>query len=158
MKKIKTIVICSSASFYKDLFPIQDTLKNFGYKVVLPATANKMKRKNNFDVDSHKTWYKNPRDYHKKRTLMDKHFQKIIKGDAVLVTNFDKNGVKGYIGGNALMEITIAYFYKKPIFILNDIAADSPIKEEVYGINPVFLRGDLNYFSKLNTKAIGGLK
>jgi hypothetical protein len=157
MKKIKTIVICSSASFYKDLFPIQIMLKKLGYKVILPSTAKVMKRNNNFDVAAHKTWYKNPGDYHKKRALIDKHFQKIIKGDAILVTNFAKNGVKGYIGGNTLMEITLAYFFKKPIFILNDIAADLPIKEEIFGINPVFLKGDLNYFSKLKTKS-GGLK
>lgn len=152
MKKINTIVICSSASFYKDLFPIQDTLKSFGYKVVLPKTAYKMQKNNNFDVSSHKTWYKNPKDYHKKRALMDAHFAKIIKGDAILVANFTKNGVKGYIGGNALMEITLAYFFKKPIFILNDIDSDSSIKEEIYGVNPTFLKGDLEYFSKLKTK------
>jgi hypothetical protein len=146
MKKINTIVICSSASFYKNLFPIQEALKSFGYKVVLPKTAKKMKKNNNFDVVSHKTWYKNPKDYYKKRALMDAHFKEVVKGDAILVTNFDKNGVKGYIGGNALMEITLAYYFKKPIFILNDIAVNSPIKEEIYGVNPVFLKGNLESF------------
>lgn len=140
--------MCSSASFYKDLFPIQATLKKLGYKVILPSTANAMKRKNNFDVDSHKTWYKNPKDYHKKRALMDAHFKKIIKGDAILVANFNKNGVKGYIGGNALMEITLAYFFNKPIFILNDITKDCSIREEIYGVNPVFLKGNLDYLDK----------
>jgi hypothetical protein len=157
MKKIKTIVICSSASFYKELFPIEAKLKDFGYKVVLPATAYTMKKKNNFNVALHKTWYKNAGDYRKKRALMNAHFKKIIKSDAILVTNFDKNGVKGYIGGNTLMEITIAYFYKKPIFILNDIAGDSPIKEEIYGVNPVFLKGEFNYFLK-HIKVAAGLK
>jgi len=151
MKKIKTIVICSSASFYKDLFSIQDALKSFGYKVVLPKTANAMKRKNNFDVISHKTWYKNPADYHKKRALMDAHFKKIIKGDAILITNFDKNGIKGYIGGNTLMEIAIAYFFKKPIFILNDISDESLIREEIYGVNPVFLKGNIGSLIKSKT-------
>jgi hypothetical protein len=158
MKKIKTIVICSSASFYRDLFPIQDALQSFGYRVVLPKTAHKMQKNNNFDVSSHKTWYKNPRDYHKKKALMDAHFKEIVKGDAILVVNLEKNGIKGYIGGNALMEITIAYFYRKPIFIFNDIAHDSLIKEEIYGVNPVFLKGDLNYFSKMKAKSPGGLK
>jgi hypothetical protein len=60
-----------------------------------------------------------------------------------LVTNFAKNGVEGYIGGNTLMEITLAYYFKKPIFILNNIAEDSLIKEEIYGVNPVFLKGEL---------------
>ena len=158
MKKIKTIVICSSASFYKALFPIQNTLKSFGYKVILPKTAHKMKKNNNFDVSLHKTWYKNPQDYHKKKALMDAHFKEVVKGDAILVVNLEKNGVKGYIGGNALMEITLAYFYKKPIFILNDIDENSLIKEEVYGVGSVFLKGDLNYFSKIKPKTSRSLK
>jgi hypothetical protein len=158
MKKIKTIVICSSASFYKALFPIESTLKSFGFKVVLPKTAYKMKKNNNFDVVSHKTWYKNPADYHKKKALMDAHFKEVVKGDAILVVNLEKNGVKGYIGGNALMEITLAYFYKKPIFILNDIDENSLTKEEVHGVGSVFLKGDLNYFSKLKPKTSRSLK
>ena len=143
MKKIRTIVICSSASFYEKLFPIKNTLQKLGYKVAIPVTAHRMKKKNNFDVSLVKVWHKNPAYYHKKRALMDGHFRKIIKGDAILVTNFDKNGIKGYVGRNTLMEITIAYFFKKPIYILNDIEKDSLIKEEIYGVNPVFLKGNL---------------
>lgn len=149
MKKIKTIVICSSASFYENLFPIEKSLKKLGYKVILPKIAYKMKRLKNFDVDSIKTWYKNPNDYHKKRALINEHFRKIIKGDAILVTNFDKKGIRGYIGGNTLMEITIAYHYKKPIFILNEIEKNSLIKEEVFGVNSVFIKGDLSFFKAI---------
>ena len=148
MKKIKTIVICSSASFYEKIFPIQKALRKFGYKVIIPITAHRMKKSNNFNVDSYKTWHNNPNDYRKKKALMDGHFKKIIKGDAILVTNFDKKGIRGYIGGNTLMEIAIAYHYKKPIFILNNIAEDLAIKEEIYGVNPIFIKGDLGYFSK----------
>ena len=149
MKKIKTIVICSSASFYEKLFPIEKEIKKLGFKTALPKTAIKMKRRNSFDVNFYKTWNKNPNDYHKKRELMNHHFNKIIKGDAILVTNFDKNGIAGYIGGNVFMEITIAYHYKKPIFILNDIADDSLIKEEIIGVNPVFLKGNIANFISL---------
>lgn len=144
MKKNKTIVICSSASFYEKVFPIKKDLEKLGFKVTIPKVAIKMKKANNFDTAVYKTWFKNPNDYRKKRSLMNHHFNKIIKGDAVLVANFDKNGIKGYIGGNVFMEITIAYHYKKPIFILNNIADDSLIKEEVYGVNPIFLKGNIN--------------
>ena len=33
----------------------------------------------------------------------------IKRGDAILVCNFDKNGIKNYIGGNTLMEIGFAH-------------------------------------------------
>lgn len=148
MKKIKTIVICSSASFYEKLFSIEKELKKLGYKVILPKIAHRMKKTKNFNVDYYKTWYKNPKDYSKKQSLMNTHFKKIIKGDAILVTNFNKKGIKGYIGGNTLMEITIAYHYKKQIFILNEIEENSPIKEEVLGVTSAFLKGDLNFFKQ----------
>lgn len=144
MKKIKTIVICSSASFYEKVFPIKKGLEKLGFKVAIPKVAVKMKKSKNFDTSVYKTWFKNPKDYHKKRALINHHFNKIIKGDAILVANFDKNGTKGYIGGNTLMEITIAYHYRKPIFILNDITDDSLIKEEVFGVNPIFLKGKVD--------------
>ena len=75
---------------------------------------------------------------------MNGHFKKVLEADVILVTNFEKNGMPGYIGGNVLMEMVLAFHYKKPIFIYNSISEDLGIKEEVYGLNPIFLNGDLN--------------
>jgi len=141
--KIKTITICCSASFVKKAFEIANILKKKGYKVLLPKTAYEMKRKKDFNVNHYKTWYKNPKDYKIKTKLIDNHFKKVVKADAVLIVNDRKYGLKGYIGGNTLMEITIAYFHKKPIFILNRISNKSPFREEILGINPIFLNGKI---------------
>lgn len=147
MKKKKTIVLCSSVSFYKELFDVQKSLRKMGYKVILPRTAHKMRRLNNFDSETHKSWKNKPQDYWKKRRFMDWHFAQIKKGDAILVVNLKKNGQKGYIGGNVLMEICVAYMYKKPIFILNEVDVRSSLLEEIYGVNPTFLEGDINSLS-----------
>lgn len=72
---------------------------------------------------------------------MRAHFKEIEKADAILVANYEKGKIKGYIGGNTLMEITLAFYLKKPIFILNNISKDSLIWEEIYGVNPIFLDG-----------------
>lgn len=143
MRKIKTIAICTSASFYKECLDIAKELKRLGFKVKIPKTALTMKRKNNFNVEDYKTWFKNNDDYKLKKDLMKLHFKKIIESDAILVLNNEKKGTKGYIGGNTLMEATIAFHYKKPIFILNEISDDSNIKEEILGMQPVFIKGDL---------------
>ncbi len=143
MKK-HTIVICSSASHYEKLFPIQKKLREMGFSVVIPKTAHIMKENKNFDVNFYKTWHKDPKDYKKKRAYMDEYFKKIVKGDSILVANFEKKGIKGYIGGNVLMEMTVAYILKKKIYILNDVDSDLSIKEEVYGVQPVFLEGNLS--------------
>jgi LPS O-antigen subunit length determinant protein (WzzB/FepE family) len=141
--KIKTVTICSSASHYKQVLDIEKELKKLGFKVKIPSTAKTMGRLNNFDVEKHKTWFKNKQDYYKKTKFIVNHFKKIIAGDAILVLNLEKRGMKGYIGGNTLMEMTIAFQYKKPIFIYNQISDDLPFAEEVYGVNPIFLNGDL---------------
>lgn len=147
-KKQKIITICASVSFAKEMLVIEKELKKLGFKVIIPKTAKMMKRNNNFDVAFYKTWYKNKNDYKKKKTFMDDHFKKIIAGDAVLIVNHLKNNLPGYIGGNTLMEMAIAYHYKKPIFIYNPISEESNIKEEIYGLFPIFINQNLNLIAK----------
>lgn len=143
MKKIKTITICSSAYFYRQAFDIKKELENLGFKVLVPLTAQKMQKSGDFNVDNHKTWFKNPVDYKIKTKLMNNHFKKVMAGDAILILNYEKRGQKGYIGGNVLMEMAIAFLNKKPIYILNPISEDSNIKEEILGLGPKFINGDL---------------
>jgi hypothetical protein len=144
MKTKKIITICSSASFYKDALDIAEKLKKAGYKVKLPKTANIMKATGNFNVDHYKTWYKNEKDYHKKKKLMDEHFKKVVESDGILVVNMEKNGVTGYIGGNVLMEMVVAYQQKLPIFVWNNIDENSPFEEEIKGMGSIFLNQDLS--------------
>jgi len=143
MKKIKTITICSSASHYRQVIEIEKELKKLGFKVKIPKTANTMKRNNDFDVSHYKTWFKNKNDYHKKTKLMLGHFKKVIESDAILITNFEKNGMKGYIGGNALMEMLVAFLNKKPIYIYNKPSEKLSTIEEIYGLKPKIINGDL---------------
>lgn len=148
-KSPKTIVtICSSASHYRQVLEVEKQLKKLGFKVKIPKIINTMKKTNDFDVSHYKTWYKNKNDYSKKTTLMLAHFKKVIESDAILVTNFEKNGLEGYIGGNVLIEMTLAFVNKKPIFVLNPISEKLPIKEEVYGLKSIFTNGNLNLISK----------
>lgn len=144
MKRRKKIAVCASVSFYKDLFAIEKMLKNLGFTVLLPKTAYVMKRNDNFDVSSHKKWYQDPSLYHIKTSLMKDHFRKIVLSDAILVVNLEKNGIGGYIGGNTLMEMTIAFHHRKPIYILNAISEELSIKEEIFGMFPTFLNGNLS--------------
>lgn len=143
MKKDKTIVICSSASFYSQVVEVQKQLKDLGFKVRVPLTVNKMVKSNDFKVETYKTWMERPEDYKRKAYLTKKHFVEVEKGDVVLVLNYKKNGKNGYIGGAVLMEMAIAFYLKKPIYILNPIDDSSKYKEELYGMFPIILKGDL---------------
>ena len=138
------LVICSSAAFYKHVAELARDLEQAGIDVVIPKTARKMIETGNFDVDSYKTWYENDADYTKKADLMRGHFDEISAGDAILVVNDEKHGVPGYIGPNVLMEMSLAWYQRKPIYVLNPLPADSPFEEELKGMMPIMLDGDIS--------------
>jgi hypothetical protein len=144
---MKTITICSSASFYEQAVKVQSEVRNLGFECVIPANAEKMKELNDFDVSHYKTWTEDSDDYSKKTKLMTEHFKAISKGDAILVLNYEKHGVSNYIGGNVLIEMGIALYLNKVIFILNEAPKDSSFLEEILGVNPIILHGNINNLS-----------
>jgi hypothetical protein len=139
---MSTITICSSASFYKQAVEIKDQLQTKEIMVLVPEVAEKMRESGDFDVSHYKTWFADANDYHKKAELMRKHFEKIEQGDAILVLNYEKHGAQNYIGGNVLMEMSLAFYLRKPIFILNELPEDSPFEEEIKGMGPIVLHGN----------------
>lgn len=140
-QKQPVIVICSSASFYRQAVDIQEQLQALGLTVVVPDLTNTMKQNNDYEVSHYKTWFEDDGDYHKKAALMHGHFDKVAAGDVILVLNYEKNGKQNYIGANVLMEMGIAFHLKKPIFILNEMPTDSPFEEELKGMTPIALHG-----------------
>jgi hypothetical protein len=144
-----TITICSSVNFYRQVLDVAEQLETMGYGVIVPKTALEMKKTGDFDADHHRTWLADPDDYDKKAELMRAHFVEIEKGDVILIVNNEKRGVQNYIGGNVLMEMALAFYLKKPIFLLNDIPEDSAFLEEIIGMGSVPLHGKVEDFTRL---------
>lgn len=65
-------------------------------------------------------------------------------GDAVLVLNLDKNGIKNYIGGNTFLEIGFAHVLKQKIFLLNPIPEIEFYKTEITAMKPIIINGDIS--------------
>ncbi len=73
-----------------------------------------------------------------------REFWRLMQGaDAVIVLNFDKNGIQNYIGGNTLMEIGFAHVLNQKIFLLNPIPDMPYCKTEIEAVKPIILYGDL---------------
>lgn len=79
----------------------------------------------------------------KKGKAITTHFKRIDESDAILVVNHEKNGIPNYIGGNTFLEIGYAYGNNKKVFLLNDLPAQLLFKEEMLGMQPTILKGDL---------------
>lgn len=136
------ITVCGSVKFAKNLVDVHRQLEKMGHQPMMhegmfgiaDGTAKQLiegiatnhaetKRKYNFI----KWWY-----------------NCIVSGDAIVVCNFDKNGIKNYVGGNTLMEIGFAYVNDKKIFLLNPIPEGVPYSDEIKAMVDVVLNGDLN--------------
>lgn len=137
----KTITICASAAFYKHVLECMDLLEAKGYKVIVPSTALIMRKSGNYKEINYKKWYTNEDEFHHKTRLMDEHFAAVAESDAILVVNDKKHGVEGYIGPNVLMEMAVAYWLKKPIFVLNKVGKKVNVYEEVVGMGCKILDG-----------------
>lgn len=78
--------------------------------------------------------------------LMRECFELVADADAIVVLNFDRNNTPGYIGTSTLMEIGLAYFLKKKIFLYNPIPSHHVARwaHEIQLINPTIIHGDLS--------------
>lgn len=143
MSRSGTITICSSANFFREDIEIAEKLEKLGYKVLLPDVALVMGKTGNFDVRAIKTWFNDEAQYSKKTGFVDEHFKKVEKCDAILVVNFKKGQTEGYIGGSTLMEMGLAYYLKKKIFVLNKVPKDFMLYEEIMALRPIFLKSKI---------------
>lgn len=71
-------------------------------------------------------------------------FWNMMQGaDAVLVLNYDKNGIMNYVGANTLMEIGFAHVLNQKIFMLNPIPEMAYCKSEIEAMKPIVINGNL---------------
>ena len=80
------------------------------------------------------------------------HFNKIDQSDAILVVNFEKKGIKNYIGGSCLIEMGKAFDKNIPIFILNDIPEIS-YREEIKAMKTIVIHSELNKIPSRQNKS-----
>lgn len=140
------IVLCGSLAFSKEFDEIKEKLEKAGHAALTSDTAEEAKKKGIADV---KKWLEQMRKFENdkfRKFMAEKlkgHIEKIKNSDAILVCNFDKNGVKNYIGASTLMQIAIAFEHGKRIFILNPINESLGGSEEIESMKPTILNGRL---------------
>jgi hypothetical protein len=141
------ITICGSVIFQDEILSVKEKLEELGHEVKIWPLKVKDGKGRLIPV---KEYYKIRRTanndekwvWDRKAEAVLEHFDKVAWSEGILVANFDKNDVKGYIGGNTLMEMGIAFFLKKKIYLLNEVP-ELPYKEEILGVKPIILNGDL---------------
>jgi diphthamide synthase subunit DPH2 len=137
------IALCASISFYKHLNEIKHQLIKMGYQVISSPLAEKMEAEHNYNIQDHlKSFYgQNPNK--RRGEVIKQLLHELTKVDQILVINLTKHGMAGYIGGNVLMEMGLAFHYNIPIFLLNPITDDAPFKVEIDAMQPTVINSDL---------------
>jgi hypothetical protein len=130
------IYLAASSSFWDKLPEIKKKLEALGHEVKLPSTFDNPKLEE-------ETWEKSEEAHIKLvRELFEDGEEIVSWCDGIYLLNYDKRGVKGYVGGAALIELYMAHRGFKKIFLENDIFP-GPMYDEIMGFGPIFVHGDL---------------
>lgn len=137
------IALCASLDFVHEMDEARKALEKFGHSVEMPKTAE-MILSGKLSLEQIMAEKASGRIHERMKELdiLRYYFRKIKESDAILVLNPDKNGVKGYIGGNTFLEMGFAHVLGKKIFLLNGIP-DMPYAEEIRAMQPKVLDGRL---------------
>ena len=141
------ITICGSIAFYNEMLDVKQKLEELGHEVKLPPSEIQDENGNMIPVKEYYTRRKaagvgEAWIWNRKSEAIRWHFQKVEWSDAIIVLNYDKNGVVNYVGANTLLEMGLAFHLNKKIFLLNSIPEIS-YREEILGMKPVVLKADL---------------
>ncbi len=132
------IGIIGSMQFTDKMLKVREKLIELGHNAFVTDLHKTMIGKTDSEIEKIKLHQKNNMD-------AIREFWRMMQGaDAVLVLNYDKNGIKNYVGGNTLMEMGFAHVLNQKIFMLNPIPDMPYCKSEIEAMKPVVVNGDLS--------------
>lgn len=123
---MKNIVLCGSMKVKDKIVELGKVLEGEGYNVLLPIECMQ-------GLD--------------KIIASRAHMDRVVdpNNEIILIVNEPKNGIDNYIGANSFAEIAFGFYFKKRVYLLNDIY--EPYKDELLGWGVTPLKGDI---SKIN--------
>ena len=120
---MNNIVLCGSMKVKDKIIECSKELEKIGYHVELPIECMQ-------GLD--------------KIIASRAHLDRVIdsKNEIILIVNETKNGINNYIGPNSFAEIAFGFYFKKRVYLLNDIY--EPYQDELIGWGIIPLKGDLS--------------
>ena len=138
------IMIIGSMKFAEDMVKIKKQLDELGHNAKIPVGTEPHLTDKEFvdNLDSNL-------EFCITHDIMRKNFEQVADNDAVLVLNYKRNGIEGYIGISALLEMGVAHYLKKKIFLMQHTQSfnDARWAHEVAIMQPTILKGDLTKIS-----------
>ena len=141
------ITICGSIAFFDQITEVKAELEKMGHVVDIPPREVEDEQGNLISVKAYYELRKSSGEdaiwvWEKKKEAMLMHFDKVAWADAILVANYEKNEIPGYIGANTLIEMGLALYLGKKIYLLYQLPKIN-YSEEILGMHPIVIEGDL---------------
>jgi hypothetical protein len=132
------IGIAGSMQFTDKMIEVCDELQKQGHDVFMSGFVSNYAGKSAAEIEVLKIKDKYEND------AIREFWKPMQDANALLVLNYDKHGIKNYIGGNALMEIGFAHVLNQKIYLLNPVPVIPYYKSEIEAVKPIILNGDLS--------------
>ncbi|MGI9624910.1 MAG: hypothetical protein ACR2PK_18935 [Acidimicrobiales bacterium] len=76
-----------------------------------------------------------------KREFIDAYLEQVRSADAIVIANFARDGISGYVGPNTLIEAAFAKALGRPVYLYNE-PGPQPAQVELLAVQMACLYGD----------------
>ncbi len=132
------IGIAGSMQFTDKMIEIGAELEKLGHTVFMSGFVDRYAGKPDAEIERLKLEDKYEHD------AIREFWQPMQSADALLVLNYEKHGIAGYIGGNAFLEMGFAHVLNQKIFLLNPIPDMPYYGTEIIAMKPSVIHSDLS--------------
>ena len=123
------MLIHSSLDFKGEMVKAKEFIENAsGITVLLPELTRYQHIRDEHGDDKRFTEIKNK--------LTKQNISLVEQCDILLIINPTHRGIENYIGGNSFLEMVIAFYLNKPIYLLNAIPEGMSYTEEIKALYP----------------------
>lgn len=138
------IFIAGSMAFARQIAEAQKLLEKHGHIALIPSDTHACIENPHLNMDAEHAFATD---------IMQDCMDKQAQCEAIVVLNYPKDNISGYIGGHVLIELGLAYYLKQKIFLLYPPPPTeiSRYSHEVLHMRPTVLNGELE---KLDTSGI----
>ena len=131
------IGVAGSMQFTDKMFEVCKELEKKDHKAFMSSFGSRYRGKPAEDIETLKLEDKFQHD------AIREFWKPMQDADALLVLNYDKHGIKNYIGGNTFLEMGFAHVLNQKMFLLNPIPEMPYYKTEIVAMRPIVINGDL---------------
>ncbi len=132
------IGVAGSMQFTDKMIEVCEELKKLGHDPFMSSFKDRYVGKTADEIEKLKLEDKYERD------AIREFWQPMQSADALLVLNYDKHGIKNYIGGNSFLEMGFAHVLGQKIYLHNPIPDMPYYGSEIIAMKPVVIEGDLS--------------